>query len=156
MQKLSFCILAMFMVFISSAEAKDHSAGDLEDQKAIVASMANPPDFIITTTPKIDGYRIKEYKGTVRGVIDRQPTVGQGLSANLERMGGGKISAYVAMSDKARQQAFDLCVSRARLLGANALVGLSYDSTAFTHGDNVNMEVVCHGTAVVIEKDPRE
>ncbi len=106
---------------------------------------------LATTTPSIDGYRVKEYKGIVRGVMVRQPTVGQGLAANLERIVGGKVGAYLAMCDTGRQQAYDLCVEHARLLGANAVLGMAYDSTAFEHGDDLEVEIVCYGTAVVIE-----
>ena len=39
-------------------------------------------------------------------------------------------------------------------MGANALLGMRFDSAAFNHSDNVATEVICYGTAVKIEKDP--
>ncbi|MBX9666493.1 MAG: hypothetical protein K2X93_02695, partial [Candidatus Obscuribacterales bacterium] len=36
------------------------------------------PDMLVTTTSSLEGLQIKEYKGIVRGVIVRQPTIGQG------------------------------------------------------------------------------
>ncbi len=115
------------------------------------AAQAHPADLIISTTSTLENRKIKEYLGVVRGVTVRQPTIGQSLSASLERMKGGHISAYVAMCDKARTQAYDMCLEHARELGANGIVGLQYDSSAFEHGDNVATEVVCYGTAVVLE-----
>lgn len=147
---LSLACLFLLNFAVAGVQAKD--SDDADDEAVIVAAMANPPDMMISTTENLDGFKIKQYKGIVRGVSVRQPTVGQGLSANLERMGGGKISAYVAMCEKGRQQAFNTCVARARAMGANAIVGVRYDSTAFNHGDNVVTEAVCYGTAVVLEK----
>lgn len=116
-------------------------------------SQARPVDLIVSTTPSLEGYRIKEYLGVVRGVTVRQPTIGQGLSASLERLKGGHISAYVAMSDTARQQAYDLCLERARSLKADAVVGMAYDSCGFDASGNVATEVVCYGTAVSVERN---
>lgn len=140
------------LILLCNVPVAAKSEDEIADEKQYIASMANPSDMVITTTQTVDGYRIKEYKGVVRGVIVRQPTIGQGLSAGIERIAGGKISAYTAMCERTRQQAFELCVQRARALGANALVGLSYDSSAFNHGTNVESEVICYGTAVLLEK----
>ncbi|MDZ4834414.1 MAG: YbjQ family protein [Candidatus Melainabacteria bacterium] len=116
-------------------------------------SQARPVDLLISTTPSLEGYRIKEYLGVVRGVTVRQPTIGQGLSASLERLKGGHISAYVAMCNTARQQAYDICLENARALKADALVGMAYDSCGFDASGSMQTEVVCYGTAVTIERN---
>lgn len=85
----------------------------------------------------------------------RQPTVGQGLSATVERLAGGKISAYANMCETAREQAYEQCLQRAKATGANALVGLQFDSLAIIHGDNVAAEATCYGTTVVVEPVPK-
>jgi uncharacterized protein YbjQ (UPF0145 family) len=36
----------------------------------------------VTTTFTIEGYRIKDYKGVVRGIIVRAPTITQGILTN--------------------------------------------------------------------------
>lgn len=119
-------------------------------EQTITQSSA-PPDLLVTTTPSLDGFRVKQYKGLVKATIVRQPTVGQGLSATVERLAGGKISAYMNMCETAREQAFQLCLQRAKAMGANAIIGLQYDSISITHSDNVAAEATCYGTAVVIE-----
>lgn len=116
-------------------------------------SPARPVDLIVSTTPSLEGYKIKEYLGIVRGVTVRQPTIGQNLSAGLERLKGGHISAYVTMCETARQQAYDLCLEQARSLKADALVGIAYDSCGFDAKDQVATEVVCYGTAVTVERN---
>lgn len=125
------------------------------DSDGTTQPQAHPADMLVSTTSELEGYRIKEYKGVVRGVTVRQPTIGQSLSANLERLKGGHISAYAAMCDRARDQAYEECLAHARELGANAIIAIRYDSSAFEHGDNIATEVVCYGTAVTVERETK-
>ena len=37
----------------------------------------------VSTTFTIEGHRIKEYKGIVRGIIVRAPTITQGITGGL-------------------------------------------------------------------------
>ena len=103
----------------------------------------------ITTTFTIEGYRIKEYRGIVRGIIVRSPTIGQGIMGSLKSIVGGKIGAYTEMCEQTRQQAFDTLVEHAQAMGANAVVGLRYDASEVAERAT---EVLCYGTAVVIER----
>ena len=103
-----------------------------------------------TTTFNFDGYRIKEYKGVVRGIIVRSPTIAQGILGGLKNIIGGQIEAYTEMCEQARGHAFDLLIQHAQQVGANAVVGVRYDAAEVVaqHGAT---EVLCYGTAVVIE-----
>ena len=56
----------------------------------------------VTTTFDIEGYRIKEYKGIVRGIIVRAPTIVQGVLGGLKNIVGGNIGAYTEMREQAR------------------------------------------------------
>jgi len=114
------------------------------------AQLGTIAGMVVTTTFNIEGYRIREYRGVVRGVVVRQPTIGQGFRAGFQGILGGRIPAYAQMCDQARQQAFDLLVQHALALGANAVVGFRYDSSSFS-GQEFGTEVLCYGTAVVIE-----
>ncbi len=102
----------------------------------------------VTTTFTIEGYRIKEYKGIVRGIIVRSPTIAQGIVGGLKNIIGGRIGAYTEMCEQARQQAYDVLIEHARTIGANAVIGLRYDASEVV---NSATEVLCYGTAVVIE-----
>ncbi len=55
------------------------------------------------------------------------------------------------MCEQARQQAYDLLIQHAVELGANAVVGLRYDASDVGSGTSSSTEVLCYGTAVVIE-----
>jgi uncharacterized protein YbjQ (UPF0145 family) len=106
----------------------------------------------VTTTFSIDGFRVKEYKGVVRGIVVRAPTISQGILGGLKSIIGGQIGAYTEMCEQARQQAYDLMVEHAKQVGANAIVGLAYDASEVGTRSTAATEVLCYGTAVVIER----
>ncbi len=105
-------------------------------------------DIWVTTTFGFEGYRIREYKGLVRGIIVRSPTISQGILGGLKSIIGGQIGAFTEMCEQARQQAYESLLDHARQMGANAVVGLRYDASDVV---KESTEVICYGTAVVIE-----
>ena len=106
----------------------------------------------VTTTFTIEGHRIVEYKGIARGIIVRAPTIAQGILGGLKNIVGGRIGAYTEMCEQTRQQAYDLLVQHAQEMGANAIVGLRYDASEVVSVHSAT-EVLCYGTAVVIEPE---
>jgi len=104
----------------------------------------------VTTTFTIAGHTIMEYRGIVRGIIVRAPTISQGILGGLKSIVGGRIGAYTEMCEQARQQAFELMIDHARAVGANAVVGFHYDASD-VGGSTKATEVLCYGTAVVVE-----
>lgn len=116
--------------------------------------MENSAEIRVTTTFGFDGHRIKEYKGIVRGIVVRSPTIAQGLLGGLKSVIGGCIGAYTAMCEQARQQAYESLVQHARELGANAVIGFRYDAAEVVSRESAT-EVLCYGTAVLIERAPQ-
>ena len=108
--------------------------------------------MLVTTTFDIEGCKITEYKGMVRGITVRSPTLTQGLLGGLKSIIGGRIGAYVNMCEDARQHAYDAMIKHAEELGANAIVGVRYESADVGAEDCSATEVLCYGTAVVIEQ----
>lgn len=105
--------------------------------------------MIVTTTFDVQGFKVKEYKGIVRGIIVRSPTIAQGFMGGLKTIIGGKIGAYTQMCEQTRKDAYDLLIKHAEEIGANAILGLRYDASDVVVGAT---EVLCYGTAVVVEK----
>jgi len=103
----------------------------------------------VTTTFNFDEYKITQYKGIVRGIIVRSPTIIQGILGSLKNVIGGKIGAFSTMCEQTRQDAFDQLLEHTTDLGANAVVGFRYDSSDLQKSAT---EVLCYGTAVIIEK----
>ena len=111
--------------------------------------MAIRSAIIVSTTFDVQGRRIREYKGVVRGLTVRAPTITQGILGGLKSIIGGQIGAYTEMCEQARQTAYDLMIEHAQQLGANAVIGVRYDATEISAGIT---EVLCYGTAVYVEQ----
>ncbi|MFO0945898.1 MAG: YbjQ family protein [Planctomycetota bacterium] len=105
--------------------------------------------MFVTTTFTIEGYDIVEYKGLVRGIIVRSPTIAQGIMGGLKNIVGGAIGAYTQMCEQARESAYELLLEHAKQLGANAVVGVRYDASEVVSQGSAT-EVLCYGTAVVV------
>ncbi len=86
--------------------------------------------------------------GVVRGVVVRSRSVFGTLGAGLQTILGGNISLFTELAERARQQAFDTMLQQAHLAGANAVIGIRYDANEMMSGVT---EVLCYGTAVVVE-----
>lgn len=112
--------------------------------------MAIQSSIIVSTTFGVEGRRIREYKGVVRGITVRAPTIAQGLLGGLKSIIGGQIGAYTEMCEQARGTAYNLMIEHARELGANAVVGMSYDASEVASQASAT-EVLCYGTAVVLD-----
>ncbi len=104
-------------------------------------------DIVVTTGLEVEGYRITKYLGVVRGLTVRTTNLAQTFLSWLRGLFGGRIKAWVQLCDTSRQEAFDQMVSHAQSLGANAVIGMRYDSEEVAG----LAEVLAYGTAVVIE-----
>ena len=112
--------------------------------------MAMPTSLIVSTTFEVQGRRVREYKGVVRGITVRAPTIAQGILGGLKSIIGGQIGAYTEMCEQARQAAYDLMVEHAKQIGANAVLGVAFDASEVASKASAT-EVLCYGTAVVLE-----
>ena len=101
-----------------------------------------------TTAFTLDGYRIVKTKGVVRGVTVRSRSVVGTIGASLQTLFGGNISLFTELCERTREEAFQLMLEHAMQHGANAVVGVRYDATNVMGGVT---EVLCYGTAVVVE-----
>lgn len=106
--------------------------------------------MLTSTTFGIDGHRVTENLGMVRGIIVRAPTISQGVVGSLKSIVGGRIGSYTKMCEQARSQAFEDLVEHARQLGANAVIGIRYDASDVARGCT---EVLCYGTAVNVIRE---
>ena len=103
-----------------------------------------------TTTFTIEGYRVTKTFGIVRGIVVRSRSIFGTLGGSLQTLLGGNITAFTKLCEQARGEAFDMMVSHAGHLGANAVIGVRYDATEIMQGVS---EVLCYGTAVFVEPD---
>src|SRR3984957_1698335 len=104
--------------------------------------------MLVVTTENVAGHRIRETKGQVFGVVVRSRGLGGNIMAGLRSLGGGEIIEYTQMLEEARRHAVDRMVKNARLMQANAIVMMRFDSSEM--GQTMS-EIVAYGTAVVLE-----
>lgn len=106
--------------------------------------------MLVVTTENIIGYKIKEVKGEVFGVVVRSRGLGGTMLAGLRSLIGGEIHEYTSLLEDTRKQAIDRLVKNAAAMGANAVVMMRFDSSEI--GQTMS-EVVAYGTGVIIEKE---
>jgi uncharacterized protein YbjQ (UPF0145 family) len=116
----------------------------------IKASDFLTPSMLITTTPNIEGKRIKEYLGIVTGEAVVGANLFRDLFAGIRDIVGGRSGAYEKELRKARDLAFEEIVEAARELGANAVVGVDIDYEVLGEKNGMLM-VSVSGTAVIVE-----
>jgi uncharacterized protein YbjQ (UPF0145 family) len=102
-----------------------------------------------TTAFEIKGYRIVRNLGVVRGILVRSRSIFGSIGASLQTIIGGNITILSELCEKTREDAFEIMIKHAESLGANAIIGIRYESTEIFQGVT---EVLCYGTAVVVEE----
>ena len=85
----------------------------------------------------------------MRGVTVRSRSILGTIGGSLQTIVGGNISLFTSLCERTRAEAFELMLDHARQLGGNAVIGIRYDATDVMNGVT---EVLCYGTAVVIER----
>ena len=106
--------------------------------------------MIVVTSEYTAGYRVRETKGQVFGVVVRSRGIGGNIMAGLRSLVGGEITEYTQLLEEARRHAVDRMVQNATAMGANGIVVMRFDSSEI--GQTMS-EIVAYGTAVVLEKD---
>jgi len=104
--------------------------------------------MLVVTTENVAGYRIKDVKGQVFGVVVRSRGLGGNIMAGLRGIVGGEIVEYTQLLEETRKHAIDRMVKNARLMQANAVIMMRFDSSEM--GQTMS-EIVAYGTAVFIE-----
>lgn len=102
---------------------------------------------LITTSNQLEGYRITKHLGLVRGITVRSRSLLGNIAGGLQSLVGGTLSIYVDLCEKTREEAYQLMISHANEVGANAIINIRYDANEVMNGIT---EVLCYGTAVQV------
>ena len=103
---------------------------------------------MVTTALELPGYRVVRSLGVVRGLSVRSRSVVGNFIGGLHTLFGGNITIYTNLCEQTRTETYQLMMRHARMLGANAVIGMRYDATEIMPSLS---EVLCYGTAVVVE-----
>lgn len=101
--------------------------------------------MLLSTTEFIAGREIAEVLGVVRGSTVRSRNVVRDIMAGLRNVVGGEIPEYTKLLADSREQALQRMVEDARRLGADAVVGIRFTTSAVMQGSS---EILAYGTAV--------
>jgi uncharacterized protein YbjQ (UPF0145 family) len=116
---------------------------------ATIGSQSPPTEFLVATTPTIPGYKVKKILGVVTGITARTRGVGGKFVASIQSMVGGEVSAFTYEIEKARDEAVQRMREQARQMGANAIIGVDFESA-----DLLSVIVISTtGTAVIVEPE---
>ncbi len=102
--------------------------------------------ILISTTDEIPGYKIEQYFGLAFGATVRSRGMGGDCLAGCQSSCGGEVTAFTEMALEARNQAINRMFDDASRMGANAIIGLKFDSDQIGQGGNT--ATIAYGTAV--------
>jgi uncharacterized protein YbjQ (UPF0145 family) len=103
--------------------------------------------MILTTTPTVEGRPVQEHLGIVAGEAIVGANLFRDLFAAVRDIVGGRSGAYEEVMRDARETALKELAAEAERLGANAVVGISFDYETVGGGSSILMVAVT-GTAV--------
>jgi|TARA_Y100000310_G_C20649812_1_gene798751 uncharacterized protein YbjQ (UPF0145 family) len=105
-------------------------------------------ELIIATANEIQGKKIVEVLGVVKGNTVRARNIGRDIGAGFKNIVGGEIKTYTEMISDAREEANNRMINQAIELGANAIIGVRFTTSMVTQGA---AEMLAYGTAVKLK-----
>lgn len=100
--------------------------------------------MLLASIETIPGKNI-EVLGIVKGTVVQSKHIGRDILAGLKTIVGGEIQGYTDMLVEARNIATERMTREAENLGADAIIGMRYCTSAVMEGA---AEIVAYGTAV--------
>ena len=98
----------------------------------------------MVTVETLPGKRLEPI-GIARGSTVRAKHIGSDIVTGFRNIVGGEIKEYAALLGGAREQAMDRMIADARAMGADAIVGVRFETSTITQQAS---EVLAYGTAV--------
>jgi uncharacterized protein YbjQ (UPF0145 family) len=103
--------------------------------------------MLITTTHHIEGKTISEYKGIVTGEVIIGANFVKDIFASFRDFFGGRAESYERVLREAKDKALEELIMEARVLGADAIIGVDLDYETLGQRGSMLM-VSASGTAV--------
>lgn len=103
--------------------------------------------YTSTTFDPPPGYRIDKSIGLCWGLLVRSVGFAKGFTGSFRALKAGEVPQYTEVVDSARTDAVQRMMNHAGQLGANAVLGVRFDSSDVAEG---LAEILAYGTAVVL------
>src|SRR5436309_9194356 len=107
----------------------------------------------MTTALELPGAKVRENLGICYGLVVRSMGFTGGVTASFKALRRGEVSEYTQLLEDSRRHAIDRMVENARLMGADAVIAVRFDSSEI--GGQFT-EIVAYGTAVTVERVPAD
>lgn len=104
-------------------------------------------ELMMSTTFDLPGYQIDRQLGLCWGVLVRSVGFAKGFTGGFKALKAGEVPQYTDVVNQAREEAVSRLMEHARQLGANAVLGVRFDSSDVA--ENL-AEILAYGTAVVV------
>ena len=106
-------------------------------------------DVMMSTTFDLPGYKVDRQVGLCWGLLVRSIGFAKGFTGSFKSLAAGEVEQYTDVVNQARETAVERLMEHAQALGANAVLGVRFDSSDI--GSNGNMtEIIAYGTGVVV------
>jgi uncharacterized protein YbjQ (UPF0145 family) len=102
----------------------------------------------MTTALELPGLKVRENLGICYGLVVRSMGFTGGVTASFKALRRGEITEYTQLLEDSRRHAIDRMVENGRLMGAEAIIAVRFDSSEI--GQQFT-EIVAYGTAVKLQ-----
>src|ERR1039457_1267765 len=102
--------------------------------------------FPVTTASELPGAVVERNLGVTFGLVVRAMGFSRTVAGGISSLRQGEVPQFTVVLEDARRHAIDRMIENAKLLGANAVIAMRFDSSEM--GQQLT-EIVAYGTAVV-------
>ena len=106
-----------------------------------------PATLPVTTGLELHGMVVEKDLGLAFGLVVRSMGFAKSVGASFKALRQGEVSQYTELLEDSRRHAVDRLIENARLMGANAVVAMRFDSSEI--GQQFT-EIVAYGSAVIV------
>jgi uncharacterized protein YbjQ (UPF0145 family) len=103
----------------------------------------------MTTAFELPDMTVRENLGICYGLVVRSMGFTGGVTASFKALRRGEVSEYTQLLEDSRRHAIDRMVDNARLMDADAVIAVRFDSSEI--GGQFT-EIVAYGTAVKVDR----
>src|SRR5262249_6258042 len=93
-----------------------------------IVARAEGGKMLATTAFELAGFRVVRSIGVVRGITVRTRALPVSIVGGLRTLFGGRAGIFANLCEAAREEAYELMLAHAKGKGANAVIGVRYDT----------------------------
>lgn len=102
----------------------------------------------VTMGHEIPGREIAGIVGIARGSVVKARFFVRDIFASIRNLIGGEVNEYSELLEESREEAFRRMLANAESLGADAIIGFRFSTSAIMEGSS---EILAYGTAVKLK-----